>query len=407
MPTLEAVQARILEAVPPLPPRRVAVRDAAGLVLAADVIAREPVPPFSNTAMDGYAVRAADTLGATEGAPVRLRVVGELPAGRAPTIAVGAGEAIRIMTGAPIPDGADAIVMVELTATDGDDVLVRHAATRGDHVRGAGGDLEAGAPVFVAGTRLQAAHLGVLASLDVHEVLVVPRARVGVMSTGDELVEHGALAPGRIRDSNRPMLRAIVEASGCDAVDYGIVRDDETVITDAITRAVDECDALLTSGAVSMGDYDYVKVVLGKLAASRANSSFEWLQIAIKPAKPLAFAMLDGVPVFGLPGNPVSSRVSFELFARPALRQMMGRRDARPVPVRAVAASAMPRRPDGKVHLDRVIVRVEDGGYRVERSGVQASNVLSGMAAANGLAVLPDGEGFAAGDEVDVYLLDG
>jgi molybdenum cofactor synthesis domain-containing protein len=309
------------------------------------------------------------------------------------------------MTGAPIPPGADAIVMVERTTTDGDTVAIAVEAKVGEHLRDAGGDLAAGERVFEAGTVLTPAHLGVLASIDLHDIEVHPRPRVGVMSTGDELVEHGALSPGQIRDSNRPMLLAVVEEAGCEAINYGIARDDEAMITDRITKAVAECDMVLTSGAVSMGDFDYVKLVLERLGATMPSSSYEWLQVAIKPAKPLAWAMLNGVAVFGLPGNPVSSRVSFELFARPAIRRLMGRSDVLPALVRAKAASALPRRRDGKVYLDRVRVRIEDGRYVCERAGVQASNVLSGMAAANGLVLLPDGEGVGAGDEVEVLLL--
>jgi molybdopterin molybdotransferase len=402
---LEDAQRRILETIAPVRAVEVRLRDARGLVLAADVVSPEPVPPFANTAMDGYAVRAADTDGATAGAPAHLRLVGELPAGTAPSVPVGAGDAIRIMTGAPLPDGADAVVMVERTTADGDDVSIMAEAHVGDHIRPAGGDVEAGQLLFANGTLLTPAHLGVLASIDLHSVVVHPRVRVGVMSTGDELVEHGALARGKIRDSNRPMLLAVVEEAGCVAVDYGIVRDDESLLTATITKAVDECDAVLTSGAVSMGEYDYVKIVLERLARERPNSTSEWMQVAIKPAKPLAFASIDGVPVFGLPGNPVSSRVSFELFARPALRRLLGRVDVLPQPVHAVAGSAMPRRRDGKLYLDRVVVRVEDGEYVCERAGYQASNVLSGMAAANALALLPDGEGVAAGAPVDVLLL--
>ena len=363
------------------------------------MIAREPVPPFANTGMDGYAVRAADT----DGAPVRLKVVDELAAGRAPTVAVGAGEAIRIMTGAPIPEGADAIVMVELTRAEGDVVVIEQAAEAGEHIRPAGGDLTPNQPVFDAGTVLTPAHVGVLASLDITEVACHPRPRVGVMSTGDELVAGGPLELGRIRDSNRPMLLAVVAESGCEPVDLGIARDDEARDREhgSLPRS-SECDALLTSGAVSMGDFDYVKVVLERLAGA---SAFTWSQVAIKPAKPLAFGVVEGMPVFGLPGNPVSSRVSFELFARPALRKMMGRTAPIATPVRATARTAFSRRPDGKVHLDRVRVTVADGSYECERAGFQASNVLSGMAAANGLALIPDGDGVAAGEPVEVLLL--
>lgn len=406
MISLTDAQQRILGAVEPLAPRLVALNQARGLVLAHDVTASEMVPPFANTAMDGYAVRAADTLGASEASPVALRVIGELAAGVAPTIAVGPGEAIRIMTGAPMPPDADSIVIVERTASEGATVQVFEAARSGDHVRGAGGDLQVGQRVFDAGTFLTPAHLGVLASLDVGEVLCHPRPRVAVCSTGDELVTSGPLAPGLIRDSNRPMLLAVLEEAGFEPVDFGIARDDEAQLTATITRAIDECDALVTSGAVSMGDYDFVKVVLERLAAANsASSTYEWMQIAIKPAKPLAFAAISGVPVFGLPGNPVSSRVSFELLAKPALRRLAGRADALPTPVRAVAASALPRRPDGRVHYDRVVLRYEDGGYVCERAGVQASNVLSGMAAATGLAILEDGPGIQAGEPVPVLPL--
>jgi molybdopterin molybdotransferase len=398
---LADAQNRILDAVAVLAPRLFPLREARGLVLATDVFATEAVPPFANTGMDGYAVRAADT-------PGTLRVVGELPAGAAPSIAVGPGEAIRIMTGAPMPDGADSVVMVERTRAHGNGVAGDHVevevAKPGEHVRRAGGDVEAGDLVFDRGTLLTPAHLGVLASLDVHEVECHPRPRVGVISTGDELVERGPLAPGLIRDSNRPMLLALVEDLGCVAVDGGTVRDDERAITAAIESTADSCDALLTSGAVSVGDYDFVKLVLERVAEQRGGMSL-WAQVAIKPAKPLAFAMLGAVPAFGLPGNPVSSRVSFELFARPALRKLGGRSDIAAEPVRAIASTPMRRRPDGKLHLDRVRVWIDDGRYVCARSGDQASNVLSGMASANGLALLDDGEGVDAGAEIRVLLL--
>jgi molybdenum cofactor synthesis domain-containing protein len=397
--SLADAQAQVIDAVNALMPRAHRRHDAVGLVLADDVVASEPVPPFANTAMDGYAVRAADTAIA----PTRLGVVGELAAGAAPTRAVDRGEAIRIMTGAPMPDGADAIVMVEKTRAEGDEVEILESARAGDHVRPVGGDLRAGDTVFGAGTVLTPAHVGVLASLDIASVRCHPRPRVGVFSTGDELVEQGPLGAGKIRDSNRPMLLALLAESGFDAVDYGIVRDDEQAITTALDAAVDQCDAVLTSGAVSMGDYDYVKIVLERLAEENGGT-FSWMQVAIKPAKPLAFGTVGVVPVFGLPGNPVSSRVSFELFARPALRKMAGQATLHNPIVRATARQAMPRRPDGKLYLDRVRVALEDGRYVCERSGFQASNVLSGVAGAGGLALLPDGEGVAAGADVEVLL---
>ncbi len=366
-------------------------------MLAADIVAGESVPPFANTAMDGYALRSADTVDA----PVDLRVVADLAAGHAPTVRVGAGEAIRIMTGAPIPTGADAIVMVERTERVGEHgVRILVPAGGGDHIRGVGGDIEAGDEVFAAGTRLTPAHVGVLASLGVVDVPVYERVRVGVLSTGDELQEGAVtLAPGQIRDSNRPMLLGLVTEAGAEPIDLGIGRDDEAAVEAAFLEAAASCDAVITSGGVSVGDYDVVKAVLDRLGV------LEWWQISIKPAKPLAFGTIEGTPLFGLPGNPVSSHVSFELFARPALRRMMGDPAPDRSVVRAIADADFTRRGDGKVHFDRIRVVYRDGAYHAIRSGAQASNVLSGMAAANGLAILPDGDTIPAGEMVEVMLL--
>jgi molybdopterin molybdotransferase len=397
---LEQVQAAILDAVTALEPIDVATRDALGLVLAADVVTAEDVPPFANTAMDGYAVRAEDTTGAAPGAEVRLRVVGELAAGHAPDVAVGPGEAVRIMTGAPMPAGADAIVIVERTTRDGPDgVAIEAEARAGQHIRDAGGDVSVGDRVFAAGTRLRAAHIGMLHSVGAQTVRAFPRPRVGVLSTGDELVESGSLAPGQIRDSNRPMLLGLVSEAGMEPVDLGVARDDEALIIATLEDAFARCDAVLTSGGVSMGDYDYVKAALDRLG------SLDWYQVAIKPAKPLAFGVVRGTPVFGLPGNPVSSLVSFELFARPALLLQAGDADrSRPV-VTARAAHAFSRKPDGKLHLDRVRVAWQGDGYVAESTGNQASNALSATALANGLALLPDGDGVADGEDLRVMLL--
>jgi molybdenum cofactor synthesis domain-containing protein len=406
--SLEEVQTAVLAGVAPLDPVELPIGDALGLVLAGHVVAPDPVPPFANTAMDGYAVRAADVVGADPDDPVRLRVVGDLPAGHAPTVAVGRGEAIRIMTGAPMPEGADAVVMVELTARDGDDgVLVQGGVEPGKHVRAAGGDLQAGAAVFTPGTRLRPAHIGVLAAVDAQRVSVHRRPRVGVLSTGDELVASGPLAPGKIRDANRPMLLALLAQAAVEGVDLGTVVDDEDLMTATLDAAVSECDAVITSGGVSVGDYDYVSAALERIAAADPTgaSRVDWYQVAIKPAKPLCIATVRATKVFGLPGNPVSSMVSFELFARPALLTMAGRTDVRRPEVRARVDGGLRRRPDGKVHFDRVRVRVEDGGYVVAGVHNQESNALAAAAEAEGLAVVPDGDGIADGDDVTVMLL--
>lgn len=388
----------VLDRVPRRTPVVTPVGDALGLVLAEPVQAGEAVPPFANTAMDGFAVHAADTVGA----PVELEIVETIAAGHAPTVTVERGQASRIFTGAPMPAGADAVVMVEKTAATADDrVRVDIEVPVGNHVRPAGDDLSIGQTVFDAGVVLTAAHLGVLNSLGVESISAYPRMRVGVVSTGDELVEGAVeLAPGQIRDSNRRTLLALASQAGCDVVDLGIAPDTEEAITAAIRRGVDECDAVLTSGGVSMGDIDLVKVILDRIGDMR------WMQIAIKPAKPFAFGLVDGTPVFGFPGNPVSSMVSFELFGRPALRQAMGHAQLdRPI-VRAVADGDLGRRSDAKIHFARVVAAYgDDGRVHVSSSGGQGSHHLGAMAAANALAILPDGDGVEPGGDVDVMLL--
>jgi len=397
--SLDEARAHVLDRVKPLPSVRVAAADALGCVLTEPVVASEDVPPFDNSAMDGYAVRAADT-GA---APVELPVAGVLAAGADPsTVRVDAGRAVRIMTGAVIPEGADAIVIVEQTEALDDGARVRIGATAhvGDHVRVSGDDIRSGEVVFESGVVLTAAHLGVLASLGVSEVAVTRRPRVGVLSTGDELVEGAIpLRPGQLRDSNRHALLPMVTDAGCEAVDLGLIKDDRAAITEAIERAVETCDALLTSGGVSMGDFDEVKAVL-----SERTDDMRWMQIAIRPAKPFAFGTLSGTPVFGLPGNPVSSIISFELLARPALRKMLGFAiDELDRPrLTAIADEDLRRHPDGKTHFARVVLSTRDGALHARSAGGQGSHQLAAMAAANALAVLPDGDGARAGDDVEV-----
>ncbi len=398
MISLGEARRHVLDRVPRRQPTVVPVSHALGLVLAESIEAGEAVPPFANTAMDGFAVRAADTASP----PVELEIVETIAAGHAPESTVQPGQASRIFTGAPMPDGADAVVMVEKTeALDGRRVRVDIEVPVGNHVRPAGDDLSIGQTVFAEDVVLTPGHLGVLKSLGVEEVRVYPRLRVGVVSTGDELVEGGGLLePGQIRDSNRQTLLAMVVQAGCEVVDLGIARDTEEAITGAIRRGVQTCDAVLTSGGVSMGDIDLVKVILDRIGDMR------WMQISIKPAKPFAFGLVDGVPVFGFPGNPVSSMVSFELLGRPAQRRAMGHVDVdRPI-VRGVADGGLGRRSDAKTHFARVAAAYgEDGRVHVSSSGGQGSHHLGAMAAANALAILPDGDGVQAGDEVDVLLL--
>ncbi len=408
MISLEDAQARINADIGLLPVVDVPLAESLGLVLQQDVVANEAIPPFDNTAMDGFAVRAADSKGASESSPVSLPVVATIAAGGPAPRRLEAGEAMRIMTGAPIPDGADAVIMVELTRPDGDtDVQLLAEVGVGSHVRPAGDDLPAGTVVFGPGTVITPGHIGVMASVGVASVAVRRRARVGVFSTGDELVDAGVpLGHGQIRDSNRPTLLALLLQANVEPVDLGRLPDDEAAIDAALRAAVDPdadrpVDVLLTSGGVSMGDFDFVKKVLSELG------ELNWMQVAIKPAKPLAFGLLFGVPVFGLPGNPVSSVVSFELFARPAIRSMMGLPKPQRRSVWGLADEPLLRSVDGKVHFQRVVLQPEpDGAWRVRSAGGQGSHQLSALATANGLAVLPDGDGVAAGQRVRVLQLD-
>ncbi|HZD66853.1 MAG TPA: gephyrin-like molybdotransferase Glp, partial [Acidimicrobiales bacterium] len=350
---LEEARHLVLSSCQPLPPRRVPAADALGCVTSEPIVAMEAIPAFANTAMDGYALRAEDTAGAGPEHPVKLEVVGTLAAGDAPGDGVGPGQAVRIMTGAPLPPGADAVVMVELTEThpgvptgadgsppSGEAVLVRAEVAPGNHVRGPGEDLAPGEEVVPAKTELTPAYLGVLASLGVTAVTAHPPPRVGVLSTGNELVQGGeALHPGQIRDTNRPTLLALARSSGFEALDLGCARDTESEIAAALEQGLESCDAVVTTGGVSVGDFDYTKAVLDRLTAG----TMRWMQVAIRPAKPFAFGIAGRTPVFGLPGNPVSSMVSFECFARPALRAMMGHTSLDRPEVMAVSDHGLPR----------------------------------------------------------------
>jgi molybdopterin molybdotransferase len=400
---LEEARAEVLSACPPRQPASVNPAESLGLVLAEPVYANEPVPPFANTAMDGYAVRAADVASATEGAPARLRVVGTVAAGHASTVPVGPGEALRIMTGAPFPAGADAVAIVETTGAEGSDVLVSAPAQAGVHVRPAGEDIQPGQEVFPAGTVLGPGHIGVLCSIGCEKVAVVPAPVVGVLSTGDELVEGAvALLPGQIRDSNRYTLMSLLRRDGFGVVDLGIARDDEAEIERALFDGAERCDAVMTSGGVSMGDFDYVKAVLDRIGR------MHWMQVAIRPAKPFAFGVIGTTPVFGLPGNPVSSMVSYEVLARPGLRRMGGHAGddlVRPM-LRGVADSDLRAGHDGRTTFVRVRSGFSpDGRVHVSSTGGQGSHQLHAMALADALAVLPPGEDAAPGDDISLMFL--
>jgi len=400
MLNVEEARRRVLETIRPLEAVEVPLLEALGMTLAEEALAASDIPPFDNSAMDGYAVRAEDVVGATEDNPVELAVLGDLPAGYTAETSVGPGQALRIMTGAPLPPGADAVVPVEATRAGEGRVTVLEEVTKGANVRRAGEDVRAGERVLAAGTLVGPAELGMLASLGYARVRCFRRAVVGIISTGDELVGvEEELAPGKIRDSNSYTVYGMVREAGGEPLRLGIVRDEAALLERTILDNLERVDLFVTSGGVSVGDYDMVKDVLGKLG------EMNFWKVAMRPGKPQAFGHIRGKPLFGLPGNPVSVMVSFEQFVRPALLKMMGRSSLFRPQVTAVLDAPMGRK-KGRTEFIRVIVEWRDGRYRARPTGPQGSGILKSMVLGNGLAVLPEDVGrLEPGAEVTVQLL--
>lgn len=415
MISVEEALARILSYIQLMDAEEKPILAALGQVVAEDVVSPLDIPPLDNTAMDGYAVRAADTRGASEASPVRLRVIGELAAGYVFDGEVRAGEALRIMTGAPMPRGSDAVVPFEETdepagtafgsfARSGDTVAVLKAADPGANIRYAAEDVHRGQAIIPRGTVLHPAQVGVLASLGRSTVRVHRRPVVAILSTGDEVKDPGEpLAPGQIYDSNTYSISAMVEANGGVPRRLGIAKDTVDALTAKLREGFD-ADMLVTSAGVSRGDYDVVKDVLAR------EGEVNFWTVRMRPGKPLAFgAFTSGerrVPHIGLPGNPVSSMVSFELFGRPAIYKMLGRADWERPRVRAIADEAIANS-DGRRVYARAIVAQRDGRYHAALTGPQGSGMLSSMAAANALAIVPEDVPLVrAGDEVEAMLID-
>lgn len=398
--SIEDARARVLAEASPLSTETVPLPDAVGSVLAQDVVASHSVPPFDNSGMDGYAVRASDLVDATSASPARLLIAETIPAGHVATKKLAAGEAARIMTGAPIPVGADTVAQAEITSEEGEHVLIVEPVKPGKNIRRAGEDVAAGDRVLPAGTPLWPAEIGILASLGHAHVLVYRRPRVAVISTGSELVEvDQPLGPGQIHNSNGYSLRALCRQMGVEATSFGIVPDDYDATRRALQAGL-EYDVLLTSGGVSVGRFDFVKDVQDELGVERRL----W-GVAMKPGKPLAFGVRGKTLVFGLPGNPVSAMVSFELFVRPALLRLMGnRKTTRPL-YQAIIEEDVSNA-DGRTYVVRVRAWREDGTWHISSTGAQGSAILRSMVGANGLAFIPGGSrGVRAGEEVDFLLL--
>ena len=399
---LDEAQRFVFDSIRPLPPASCAIEDVNGCVVADAVTAKEAVPGFINSSMDGFALSAKDTLSGN----VDLRVVATIHAGDVAPRRLEPGQAMRIMTGAPLPAGADCVLMIEEAVTEGDVVTVSRSVERGEFVRQIGDDIDVGQVLFEPGDELSAPGIGVLAGQGFTSVLVHPRPRVGVLSTGNEVVGGSDdLQPGQIRDLNRPLLLALLEQSGVTPIDLGIVRDTRIAISDALRHGVDTCDAVISTGGVSVGDVDFVKTVIGDLGGGDAR----WMQVAIKPAKPFAFGVVGAThtPIFGLPGNPVSTRVSFELFVRPALRRLAGHRVVERLTLDAVLDRPIDRPSDGKLHLVHVDARLRDDGcVHVEGSTRRGSHLLNAIVKANAIALVPVGAATGIGDTVRVIVID-
>jgi molybdopterin molybdotransferase len=377
--------------------------DAHGCTLSEDVKAQWDLPPFTNSSMDGYAVRSEDVVGASEASPVSLPVVGDIPAGYSGALAVSPGQCARIMTGGPMPAGADAVVPVEWTDGDIVQVSVTRAPQSGAFVRRQGEDATAGDAVVNAGTRLGPAQLALLAAVGRGRVLVRPRPRVVVMSTGSELVEPGdPIAGGKIPDSNSFMLAAAASASGATAYRVGFVPDEPKQLVTTIEDQLIRADMVITTGGVSVGAYDVVKQALGRMG----TVSFD--KVAMQPGMPQGFGRIgpDKTPIFTLPGNPVSAFVSFEMFVRPVLRRMQALEPLHRPTVRAVLKESV-QSPEGKRQFLRGDLGVEEGRYVVSPVGGPGSHLLAGLANANCLVVIPEeATHVASGDAVTVMMLE-
>lgn len=407
MISVEEALERILSRIPQVGDERVGVVESLHRVLAERIVCPRDIPPWPNSSMDGYAVRSADTAAASSDRPVTLRLAGHVPAGHVAERALQAGEAYRIFTGAPVPDGADAVIPQEDVSAEGAIVRVPRRVPVGDSVRPRGEDMLAGDVVMEPGRRLGAAEVGVLATLGRHQVRVVRRPRVGILSTGDEIVDlGGAIGPGQIANSNTYSLMAQVFEVGAVPVNLGVARDRLEDIRERLTWGLG-CDVLISSAGVSVGEHDFVKEALAGLGAEQHL----WL-VNMRPGKPVTFATIPSdrpglglVPAFGLPGNPVSAMVTFELFVRPAIRRLAGHtRLQRPV-VRARALGDIPNPGRRRGYL-RVTLSLDDGGGHVARlTGDQGSGILRSMVAADGLAVVPGDTTIASGDPVDVIVL--
>lgn len=391
-------QERILNEVSALAVSERNLDDTVGCVLADDVVSGLHLPLFDNSAMDGYAVRAADVAKASRENPVKLSVIEHIGAGATPKQRLTSGASSRIFTGAPIPNGCDAVVMQEDTDQGAETVMVFDMASVGENIRRAGEDIRAGETVFTKGTRIEPTHLSLLATLGKARLGVFRAPRVAILATGEELVEvDQPLAPGKLREGNSHMLAAFVRQFGAEPVRLGIARDDRADLRTRLSEGL-ECDALITSGGVSVGEHDLVKSVLEELGCP-----VKFWKVSVKPGKPFLFSRSKSCLVFGLPGNPVSTFVTFLLFVRPALLKMAGRCDLDLPRRRAVAATDFWNH-GGRRHFMRGIAVLKDGQLEVASAGRQESHILGSMVRANCLVDVAPETTIEIGQAVDTLV---
>ncbi|MBI3597621.1 MAG: molybdopterin molybdotransferase MoeA [Nitrospirae bacterium] len=398
---VEKARSLILDQIQRMGTEKLDLLHSLGRVLAEPVLSRRDHPPWNSSAMDGYAVRHVDVLEASEKKPVPLEVIEEVAAGVLPTKIVGRGQASRIMTGAPVPEGADAVIRVEDTRAEGGSVQIACPAEPGENVRLRGEDIQAGHVMLAQNSVMGPAEVGLLASLGRSHVLVYQRPRVAILATGNELADFDeALTPNKIMNSNGYALAAQVLEAGGVPVILGIAKDTREDLLSRLTQGLTS-DLILISGGVSVGMYDFVKEVLDRLGIR-----MDFWKVAMKPGEPLAFGSLQAKPVFGLPGNPVSTMVTFEQFVRPALRKMQGHTLLfRPI-IEAVLMERITKKP-GKTHFVRAVVKKAGDRHEVWTTGNQSSGVLTSMVKAHGLLIFPsDLSEIEKGQVVKVQLLD-
>ena len=400
---LDEARRYVLDGLTPLSEVQVSLDEASQCAIAHDVVARESVPRFENSAMDGYALRSVDT----RPGGAKFRVVGKVLAGQVATRAIEKGEAVRIMTGAPMPTGADAVCKIEEVIIDGaGHVMIPRAVDVHEYVRHIAEDVRVGQVLVRARREITPAVHAVLSSQGYSSVRVHRRPKIAVLSTGDELCSSEILPEaGQIRDINRPLLLALLREAGCVGVDLGIVADDYEEIVRSVAEAAGRYDAVVTSGGVSVGDVDYVKTALLELGRGRARS----MQIAIKPARPFAFGRVGSTntPVFSLPGNPVAAQVSFELLVRPALRTLGGHRPIERLETRSILDVSLTAPSDERTHFVHMAATLSsDGRIHLRRVSEQGSHQVSALVNANALAILRPGRIYDVGGEVRTMVLD-